>query len=502
MLRAIGLLVFFIATSALAQVGPSNYPQATVPLTGLDAVLLDQGSGCATHVNPCVTSQVSSLRIGQPIVQTTPPVSPFPYQTWWDTSTNPQVYKVHNGTMWLSVYQVDVSSNIASLAGNVYIPSGNLGIGTTSVVPNWPITLFENNTLASQQGVTSNAYENSSTTVGSIFRAFSARGSLTAPISVQANDTLGGLHASGFWSGKLNAYYITGDARAAIEMQAAENWSAATNNGTNIILKTTPTASTTMSEVARIDSTGSLGIGTISPLFALTISRNNPVPSGSITQGVTVNTYENSTSLTGAGFRGFAARGTTGSPVGLVTNDQILVLSGSGFWTGKASNAWASVDGRATIGMYAAENWSGAINNGTYMTFSVTATSAAVQTERMRLNASGGVGIGTTSDPGVNNLLVASVIQAGATDVGLSRTGAATLALGNGTASNKTGTLQLTVGALQCTTFANRPGTPVAGMTTCFTDSNTAVWGAAIAGGGGGNVQARYNGANWTVVGI
>jgi hypothetical protein len=50
-------------------------------------------------------------------------------------------------------------------------------------------------------------------------------------------------------------------------------------------------------------------------------------------------------------------------------------------------------------------------------------------------------------------------------------------------------------------TFANLPGTPVAGMLATVTDSNTATWGATIAGGGANNVLARYNGTNWTVVG-
>lgn len=49
--------------------------------------------------------------------------------------------------------------------------------------------------------------------------------------------------------------------------------------------------------------------------------------------------------------------------------------------------------------------------------------------------------------------------------------------------------------------FASLPAAPSAGMMACVTDSNTATWGATIAGGGANNVQARYNGANWTVMG-
>lgn len=48
-------------------------------------------------------------------------------------------------------------------------------------------------------------------------------------------------------------------------------------------------------------------------------------------------------------------------------------------------------------------------------------------------------------------------------------------------------------------TFAQLPSPPAAGMTAYVTDSNTAVWGATIAGGGANAVLAWYNGTNWTV---
>lgn len=50
-------------------------------------------------------------------------------------------------------------------------------------------------------------------------------------------------------------------------------------------------------------------------------------------------------------------------------------------------------------------------------------------------------------------------------------------------------------------TYANRPGTPLEGMLVAITDSNTATWGATIAGGGANHVLAYYNGTNWTVAG-
>jgi hypothetical protein len=50
--------------------------------------------------------------------------------------------------------------------------------------------------------------------------------------------------------------------------------------------------------------------------------------------------------------------------------------------------------------------------------------------------------------------------------------------------------------------FTGLPGTPRFGMMVPVTDSNTAVWGAAIAGGGVNKVLAFYNGTNWTVAAI
>jgi len=49
--------------------------------------------------------------------------------------------------------------------------------------------------------------------------------------------------------------------------------------------------------------------------------------------------------------------------------------------------------------------------------------------------------------------------------------------------------------------FASLPASPVAGELAYVTDSNTAVWGATVAGGGANKVLVWYNGTNWTVAG-
>lgn len=67
--------------------------------------------------------------------------------------------------------------------------------------------------------------------------------------------------------------------------------------------------------------------------------------------------------------------------------------------------------------------------------------------------------------------------------------------------SDPFGQLNVATAGLQGVTYANRPGTPAAGMTIYITDSSTATWGATIAGGGANKVLAFYNGTNWTVAG-
>ena len=79
--------------------------------------------------------------------------------------------------------------------------------------------------------------------------------------------------------------------------------------------------------------------------------------------------------------------------------------------------------------------------------------------------------------------------------------GNVTIQAGSGGAGN--GRINLTGGVVRYAAFAfaNLPASPVAGMQAYITDSNTATWGATIAGGGANVVMAWYNGTNWTVMG-
>lgn len=50
--------------------------------------------------------------------------------------------------------------------------------------------------------------------------------------------------------------------------------------------------------------------------------------------------------------------------------------------------------------------------------------------------------------------------------------------------------------------FDDLPAAPTEGMEALVKDSNTATWGAVIAGGGANRVLTRFNGSDWTVSAI
>jgi hypothetical protein len=51
-------------------------------------------------------------------------------------------------------------------------------------------------------------------------------------------------------------------------------------------------------------------------------------------------------------------------------------------------------------------------------------------------------------------------------------------------------------------TYSALPSTPTEGMLAGVTDSNTAIWGAVVAGGGSNHILAYYDGSNWVVAAV
>jgi hypothetical protein len=71
---------------------------------------------------------------------------------------------------------------------------------------------------------------------------------------------------------------------------------------------------------------------------------------------------------------------------------------------------------------------------------------------------------------------------------------------GTGASNATTAKVNLGSNNMPSGAFADLP-TATTGALACVTDSNTATWGATIAGGGANVVLAFYNGTNWTVAG-
>lgn len=101
--------------------------------------------------------------------------------------------------------------------------------------------------------------------------------------------------------------------------------------------------------------------------------------------------------------------------------------------------------------------------------FRSSAASSQFQTERMRITPAGGVSIGTTTDAGATNLLVAGIIKAG----------------------DRVRLKGYTVTAL------NALASPAAGDTAYVTDALAPTFGTALVGGGTVVAKAFYNGTAW-----
>jgi hypothetical protein len=153
------------------------------------------------------------------------------------------------------------------------------------------------------------------------------------------------------------------------------------------------------SERLRIDTSGNVGIGTSSPGAKLDINNNTTVvaPASGATLSVTAADANASTiSSTSFGtnngnqYVSRAAQGTAASPTASLNNNSLVRILGIGY-TGSAFSA-----SRAEIAFRCEQDWT-TTANGTYMQFNTTANGTTTSTERMRIDSSGNVVIGTSA---------------------------------------------------------------------------------------------------------
>jgi hypothetical protein len=145
-------------------------------------------------------------------------------------------------------------------------------------------------------------------------------------------------------------------------------------------------------ESMRLDSSGNLGIGTNSPTNPLTIASSTTLAAGSpsvVLFGASNNERFAIYSSAQPVYSGFKFNGTYASPTAVITNDILVDLQGRGYDTttyglgtrvvGSASETWTSTSRAASLIFYTTP--SGSITN----------------TERMRIDPTGNLGIGTNS---------------------------------------------------------------------------------------------------------
>jgi len=104
-------------------------------------------------------------------------------------------------------------------------------------------------------------------------------------------------------------------------------------------------------------------------------------------------------------FAGRVAQGTPAAPTAVLADQQIILITALGYGATGYTSA-----GKATFALKAAEQWTDSAQ-GTYQTWSVTATGSTTLAEAMRLQNSGILSIGATAASGTSKLQVTGGIS-------------------------------------------------------------------------------------------
>jgi hypothetical protein len=126
---------------------------------------------------------------------------------------------------------------------------------------------------------------------------------------------------------------------------------------------------------------GNVGIGTASPLYSVHLM-GTVDPAAFAVEGV---------GAVGPNFIGLRANGTPAAKTGVATNDNLAVLAGRGY----TSAGSYQTNPTSFISLRAAESFTGTAQ-GTYMAFVTAPIGSTTPVERMRVDSSGFVGIGST----------------------------------------------------------------------------------------------------------
>jgi len=138
---------------------------------------------------------------------------------------------------------------------------------------------------------------------------------------------------------------------------------------------------------------GFVGVGTTTPAALLTLVGINPT--------MRIENYSNVTGDS-PNFNFYTGRGTSTAPLATLSGDNLGQFASAGY------NGSAFPGSKVKVSFLSTENWT-ATANGTAMAFATTKNGTTARTERLRIDNTGNVGIGTTT-PGYP-LSVAGVIQ-------------------------------------------------------------------------------------------
>lgn len=221
-----------------------------------------------------------------------------------------------------------------------------------------------------------------------------ASGTVQAPSAVLANDSFGGLSAWGYGATGYNAG--PGSGMVALDLRAGETWTD-TAQGAYFAFETAANGGNTRVERARITPDGLLAVGYLAPLASNTprfgVSATGgfaaSYPAGTVTQvsGAAAtparHVIDAFASSGQVAFR--KANGTSLLPTALGANELIGSIAMFGYGaTGYTTGS------RALVAMYSAEAWTDTAQ-GSYIALHTTATGGVAQTERVRVDPSGGL---------------------------------------------------------------------------------------------------------------
>ncbi len=124
-----------------------------------------------------------------------------------------------------------------------------------------------------------------------------------------------------------------------------------------------------------------VGIGTSAPAEALEVSGANPT--------LRIDNYSNNLGDS-PNFNFWSARGTSTTPLATQSGDNLGQFAAAGY------NGSAFPGSKVKVTFLATENWT-ASANGSAMTFATTANGSTARAERMRIDNTGNIGVGTTT---------------------------------------------------------------------------------------------------------